>query len=113
MELSATVSELPTKGKPANGSHIDPLTLGKEALPTSFLEPTIRLARERAEAAEYVDNLLTNTRIALTGIAMLHGPVFNPEAVSSDALYSGIKRFETEVDTFRKLILGRSATVKG
>lgn len=118
MDLSTSIREISSQAAVASGAadttHTDLAnirTLAK-GTPPSFLDPTVRLARDKSDAAEYVDKLLNDTRIALTGVAMLHGPVFNLEAVSNDTLYAGIKRFEAEMDTFRKLILGKSALVR-
>lgn len=76
------------------------------------VDSSTRVSRERADAAEYVENLFETTRKALTTVGIVYGPIFNIDATKNDALYSGLKRFEDEMETFRKLILGKSASNK-
>jgi hypothetical protein len=75
-----------------------------------FTDSTTRVARDRAEAAEYLDHLFENTRKALTTVGVVYTPIFNLDAVKNDEFYVGLKRFEQDMADFRKLVMGKSAS---
>lgn len=72
-------------------------------------DPTMRSAKDRAEAGDYVENLLEGYKVTLVSLAAIYAPIFNPDSMRNREFFDTIHRIEKEIETFKKAVLGSSA----
>jgi len=98
----------PEQEMPLTSTYRPELPSGEAPGKRTTEDSTTRSLRDRAEAAEFVQSTIEQTKVPLYSIAAIHAPIFNPESLKTKDFFNTMHRFEKEMDVFAAAILGKS-----